>query len=54
MEKLYFYLEDCDGGFVVDEEYMNETFDNVNQKLICVGTLEEITNYMNWLCNDNN
>lgn len=50
--KLYFYIEDCDGGQVVDEVYMNTKFNNVEQKLMFVGTKEDIDNYINWLCNN--
>ena len=50
--KLYFYIEDINGGFIVDEDYINNDFDNVNQKLLCVGSLEDIENHIKWLCND--
>ena len=51
MEKLYFYIEDVDGGLVVDEYYMNTKFDNADQKLMFVGTAEDVENYIYWLCN---
>jgi hypothetical protein len=50
--KLYFYIEDCNGGFVADESYMDNEFDHVTQKLLMVGTLEDIENHINWLCNN--
>lgn len=50
--KLYFYIEDCDGRHIVDEDYINNQFDNVNQKLICVGTMEDIQNHIDWLYNN--
>ena len=52
MENLYFYIEDCDGGFIADTLYMNTKFNNVEQKLMCVGTKEDIENYISWLCNE--
>ena len=50
--KLYFYIEDCDGGFIADQSYMDEEFDHVTQNLIMVGTLKDIENYTNWFCNE--
>lgn len=53
MDKLYFYIEDCDGGFYADAEYMENEFDPSWQSLICVGTKEEIDDYLGWACNSN-
>ncbi len=52
MEKLYFYIEDCNGGFIVDQDYMENNFDAHCEKLIFNGTMEEIEEYINWLCNN--
>ena len=49
---IFFYLEDCNGGFIVDEEYMENNFDPHYEKLIFNGTMEEIERYINWLCNN--
>ena len=48
----YYYLEDCNGGFIVDQDYMENNFDAHCEKLIFNGTMEEIEEYINWLCNN--
>ena len=52
MEKLYFYLEDCNGGFIVDADYMEDSFDSEYETIICTGTLKEIEEYIGFLCNN--
>ena len=50
--KILFYIEDCNGGFYADEEYMETQFDSSYQSLICTGTKEEIDQYLGWACNN--
>ena len=51
MEKLYYYLEDVDGGLIVDQYYMDNHFDPELQTVIMQGTAQQIDDYMEWLCN---
>lgn len=46
MRELFFVIEDNDVKIIVDEWYMNYEFDNVNQKLLFVGTAEDVDNYL--------
>ena len=52
MEQILFYVEDCNGGFYADAEYMETQFDSSYQSLICTGTKEEIDAYIGWACNN--
>lgn len=51
MRELFFVIEDNNEKLIVDEWYMNNVFDNVDQKLVFVGTAEDVDNYMDWLGN---
>ena len=53
MEKLYYYLEDVDGGFIVDQNYMDNDYDENTEEIIMVGTKEELFAHIG-LYNDNN
>ena len=44
----YYYLEDIDGGLVVDLYYMDNYFDPELQRIIMQGTLKEIDAFINF------
>ena len=52
MEEMYYYLEDANGGFIVDEDYMRDEYDSHYETLVFNGTMEEIEEYIKWLCNN--
>ncbi len=51
MEKVY-YLSDIDGGFLVDQYYMDNYFDPDTDTVIMCGTKEEVEEHIEWLCNN--
>ncbi len=52
MEEMYYYIEDFTGGFIVDEYYMENNFDPKYETFMFNGSIEEIEDYIKWLCND--
>ena len=51
MQKLY-YLEDAYDRFIVDQGYMDNEYDPEQESLIMCGSLYEIYDYIDTLCNN--
>ena len=49
--EIYYYLENPDGGLVVDQYYMDNHFDPELQRIIAQGTKQQIEDYIYWLYN---
>ena len=45
----YYYLENPDGGLVVDQYYMDNHFDPELQRIIIQGTKQQIEDFIYWL-----